>query len=361
MPEFIPGLVLSQIFFEEAVRPLLDQHAPDLAYAAARLGSGSDVLGYDTPMSTDHDWGPRLSLFLPQAAADQAGDLTAMLDRALPATIRGFPVRFAPSDGSRPAGHWVEVTTLHAFVAATLGFDLNQPLTAADWLSFPRQRLLSLTAGQVYHDGVGELTTVRERFAFYPRDVWYYVMAAGWQRLGQEGHLMPRAGIVGDEPGAALIGARMVRDLMSLAFLLERQYAPYAKWFGTAFARLACAPQLAPLLERALRATGWQERNEAVVAAGEMLVRRHNALGITPPVPALAARFHDRPFEIIQPEPIIAALQEQVTDPAVHSLFRRRLIGNIDQISDNTDLLEDIQQRPVIRDLYLDRDTEERL
>lgn len=354
MPEFIPGLTLSKIFFDEAVRPLLDQHAPGLSYAAARIGSGSDVLGYDTTMSTDHDWGPRLTLFLLPAEAARAEDLAVVLERGLPATLRGYPVRFAPSDGSRPAGSWVEVTTVRAFVAATLGFDLNQPLTATDWLSFPRQRLLYLTAGQVYHDGGGELTAVRERFAFYPRDVGYYVLAAGWQRLGQEGHLMPRAGIAGDERGAALIGARLVRDLMSLAFLLERQYAPYAKWFGTAFSRLACAPSLAPLLDRAQRAAAWPERNQALVAAGEELVRHHNALAITPPIPVLAARFHERPFQVIQPEPIIAALRQQVADPAVREMFRRRLIGNVDQISDNTDLLEDIRLRPVVRTLCRD-------
>jgi hypothetical protein len=46
---------------------------------------------------------------------------------------------------------------------------------------------------------------------------------------------MPRAGFVGDELGSALIGSRLVRDIMNLCFLLEKQYAPYPKWFGTAF------------------------------------------------------------------------------------------------------------------------------
>jgi Domain of unknown function (DUF4037) len=46
----------------------------------------------------------------------------------------------------------------------------------------------------------------------------------------------------------ALIGARLVHDIMNLCFLLEKQYAPYPKWFGTAFQQLHSAKELGPLL-----------------------------------------------------------------------------------------------------------------
>lgn len=41
---------------------------------------------------------------------------------------------------------------------------------------------------------------------------------------------------------------------MRLAMLVERRYAPYPKWFGTAFARLPCAPELRETLEQILSA-----------------------------------------------------------------------------------------------------------
>ena len=53
----------------------------------------------------------------------------------------------------------------------------------------------------MFHDGPGELTALRERLAWYPVDVWRYLLAAGWARLGQEEHLMGRAGYAGDELG----------------------------------------------------------------------------------------------------------------------------------------------------------------
>jgi hypothetical protein len=64
MPAFIPGLELSRRFYTEAVRPLLEEASPAIPHSAARLGSGSEVLGFDTPRSADHEWGPRLQLFL---------------------------------------------------------------------------------------------------------------------------------------------------------------------------------------------------------------------------------------------------------------------------------------------------------
>lgn len=352
MPAFLPGLELNRRFFAELVRPLLDRAFPNLAYAAARLGSGSDVLGFDTEMSADHNWGPMLTLFLRPAERHLTEDIRGALAAALPAAFLGNPVFFAQADGPYPAAHWVRPTTVPAFVEETLGFDPGQPLTAADWLSFPTQRLLEITAGAVYHDGAGDLTALRARLAFYPRDVWLYLLAAGWQRIGQEAHLMPRAGIVGDELGSAVIGSRLVRDMMLLGFLLERRYAPYAKWFGTAFFRLACGPELTPLLWQAQLAPTWQERNQALLAAGECLVRMHNALGLTRPLPAPATPFHGRPFSVIQGERFVPILGEAVADPAVRALFAERIIGGINQVSDNTDLLVDRDRRLAVRRLY---------
>ena len=72
MPAFVSGLDLSRRFFQEIVRPLLTRNFPAVRYAAALLGPGSEVLGFDTEISTDHDWGPRLFLFLREEEAEQA-------------------------------------------------------------------------------------------------------------------------------------------------------------------------------------------------------------------------------------------------------------------------------------------------
>jgi hypothetical protein len=58
--EFVPGLKLAELFYKEAVRPVLLKHFPRLRYSAALIGHGSEVLGFDTERSTDHHWGPRV-------------------------------------------------------------------------------------------------------------------------------------------------------------------------------------------------------------------------------------------------------------------------------------------------------------
>ena len=50
----------------------------------------------------------------------------------------------------------------------------------------PQQRLLEITRGAVFHDPRGELAAVRDALAWYPDDVWYYVLACQWHRIGEE-------------------------------------------------------------------------------------------------------------------------------------------------------------------------------
>jgi hypothetical protein len=63
-----------------------------------------------------------------------------------------------------------------------------------------------------------------------------------------------RAAEAGDPLGCRVLVARLVRDVMRLCLLLERRYAPYPKWLGTAFARLDSAATIGPLLAAALAA-----------------------------------------------------------------------------------------------------------
>lgn len=64
MPKFLPGIKLSELYFRKVVANIIKSEFKELKYSAGLLGPGPDVLGYDTARSMDHDWGPRLFLFL---------------------------------------------------------------------------------------------------------------------------------------------------------------------------------------------------------------------------------------------------------------------------------------------------------
>jgi hypothetical protein len=362
--DFISGLELSKRFYWEAVRPILHTDFPGLPHSAALVGSGSEVLGFDTEMSADHHWGPRVMLFLlPDGYERHKAAIHETLCHKLPHRFMGYPTNFTapdPADNGTqvlqatdngPVNHRVEMFTLPGFFMDYLGFDIAEEMKPADWLTFPEQKLRAITAGAVYHDGI-DLKSLRQRFAYYPRDVWLYLLAAGWTRVAQEEHLMGRAGFVGDEIGSALIGSRLVRDVMRLCFLMERQYAPYPKWFGTAFMRLTCAGTLAPVLSDALGAETWQVRQERLVVAYEHLARMHNALGVTEPLADTVSPFFGRPFLVIWGERYAGAIVKRIQDPVVQRIARRQLIGSIDQFSDSTDLLSEPSWRSTLRALY---------
>lgn len=357
---FIKGLDLCEQFFEEAVRPLLDHHFPNLRYAAGRLGGGSDVLGFDTPQSRDHDWGPRGTLFLAEANfAELASAIDQLLREHLPTTLRGYPTHYGRHpDGSLnlefieagPVNHMIKITTAERFAQAYLALNISQPLRPVDWLCLPSQRLATVRNGRLFHDSLGEMTQLRQTLHFYPHDVWLYLLAGQWTRIAQEDVFVSRTGDVGDDLGSRMIAARQVQNIMRLAFLLEKKYAPYIKWFGTAFAQLDCAADLAPVFDHVWQAASWQPREAALNEAYLYLARWHNKLQLTDPLPAEVGFFHERPYRVIHTDQYADALYEQIQDPLVRALPRG--LGNLDQLSDSTDILSASWRFPKFAPLF---------
>lgn len=348
MPSFIPGLKLSECFFQEVVQPLFEANFAELPYSAALIGAGSEVLGFDDEMSSDHDWGPRVLLFLrPEDKEALGGAIQDVLGRKLPSEFKGYPTTF---ENRRIKA--VQLRTLGDLLTGYAKFDVDRAIEPADWLAFPQHSLRELTSGVVFRDDIG-LQSVRDRFAYYPRDIWLYLMMASWARIAEEEHLMGRAGFVNDELGSAIMGSRLIREVMRLGFFLEKQYAPYPKWFGTAFAGLSCGKDLAPVLLRAQLAATWREREAHLCAALEHLVALHNALAVTEPVSPQASQFANRPFQVIDADRLVHALAASISDNDVKRIAQDQRFGGIDHISDNPNfLMHGAALRKKLCDLY---------
>ena len=160
------GAELARGFFASVVEPLLSRAVPGLRYAAARLGSGSDVLGLDDEMSRDHDWGCRLTLLawyppdveryvlaagwqrlcqsLPMVGrAAEAGD--ELGSRLLSAGLAGdlLQLAFTLSRRWAPYAKWRGTAFRSLPAAARLGPLLDTASAARGW----RQRESALAAG----------------------------------------------------------------------------------------------------------------------------------------------------------------------------------------------------------------------
>jgi Domain of unknown function (DUF4037) len=342
----LPGAELARRFYTEVAEPLLSRALPELRYAAARLGSGSDVLGLDDALSRDHDWGCRLTLLVDEDARDQVPRISAILEEELPERFGEFPVRF-PVTWDSSLSHKVAVATVADFAASRLGVDPSAGLLVLDWLSVTGQSVLEVTAGPVFTDRTRTLAAVRTLLDWYPPDVERYVLAAGWQRICQLLPMMGRTAEAGDELGSRLLSARLAEDSLWLAFALSRRWAPYDKWRGTAFRSLPVAAQLGPLLDAAA-APPWRDREDALTSACRLLLSVQRERGLPTPEPAVIP-FYDRPYRTLDGA-VPQALLDDVTDPDVRRL--PPMVGCIEQWVDSTDVLSSPARRAALRAAY---------
>ena len=348
MPDFIPGLKLSELFYSEAAKPILEAFFPQVSYSAALLGWGSEVLGYDDVQSSDHHWGPRFLLFL--SADDLKQHKSAIrekLSQNLPHRFRGYSTSFGEPDevgvrlpseiDSGPVNHMIHIETIEGFFGWYLGCNPFEPVRATDWLSFSEHKLLAVTSGKVFHDGLGELEEIRRKFAYYPRDVWLYQLAAQWIKIFEDREFVSRCGDVGDELGSMVIAARQVTRLMRLCFLMERKYAPYTKWFGTAFSELECAPELGPIFRDVLLSLTWKERESNLARAYRVIARMHNSLKITRPIVEDVSSYGGRPYLVFEPPDLIRDILHCFSDEEVKAI--KHGLGSVNQFVDSTDQL----------------------
>jgi hypothetical protein len=350
MPKFIPGLQLSKIFFEEAVRPILKLDFPKLKYSAALIGWGSEVLGYDTVQSADHHWGPRVLLFLTEADHKKyKRQISKALSQKLPLAFKGYSTNFSKADTnsvrhmvykkSGRVNHMVDIFTIKSFLKTRLGISESKKLKTTDWLQMPQQRLLVVTGGAVFHDDIG-LNKVRRQLQYYPKDVWLYLLASQWCRISNREAFVGRAGDVGDELGSQIVAARLVREIMRLCFLMEKEYIPYAKWFGTAFKNLGASKKLSPILRKVLLSKNWKEREKHLSAAYSIVAKIQNDLKITKRLPTKTSKYHGRPYKVIHADVFAQEIQKKITDK---KLRRLKLIGSVDQFIDSPPINENVE------------------
>ncbi|MCK5684524.1 DUF4037 domain-containing protein [bacterium] len=348
MTKFIPGLQLSEQFYKKIVKPLIETEFQDLKYSAGLIGSGSEVLGFDTEQSTDHHWGPCVMLFLLPKDISKKNRISDFLSRNLPPTFKGYSTNFGTPDEigvqllskaekGQPINHRIEMHTIKSFFKRYLQIDPNKNINVFDWLTFSEQKLRTIKYGKFFHDQLG-LNYFKEKLNYFPKDVWLYLLASEWMKISQEEPFVGRTGDVDDELGSRIIAARLVQSIMRLCFLMEKEYAPYSKWFGTAFLRLKCAKKLSPVLEKVLASKKWTTREKHLSKSYKIIAQIHNDLKLTKPIKTEVSSFHGRPYLVIHGEIFANEIKNKIKDHTIKNIPSD--IGSVNQLSNTVDLLE---------------------
>jgi len=176
-----------------------------------------------------------------------------VLSKKLPFAFKGFSTHFVDdylmgNISKYPIIHRVRTHSVDSYFTHYIGFNPANGISEIDWLRTPEQKLRTIQSGKIFHDGLSALQEIKNKLKWYPDDIWYYILACQWRRIDQEEPFVARCGDVGNELGSRVVASRQVKEIMHLCFYLEKEFAPYSKWFGTAFSRLLCARTIAPIL-----------------------------------------------------------------------------------------------------------------
>lgn len=157
------GLMLASRYYRETVHPAFMYAFPEEIgnMAFGLCGPGSECYRYDDEISRDHDWGPRVCVWIHEALFRKRGTEMERLYRELPQSCCGYgPPERIDRDVRRDG-----VISVPRFFLQFLGVE-RPPNTVKEWLTLKEEHLSICTNG--------EFTAFRRSLQdYYPRDdVW---------------------------------------------------------------------------------------------------------------------------------------------------------------------------------------------
>jgi hypothetical protein len=256
------GLELARRYYLEVGRPMLEREFPEYLprIAAGLVGDGSECLGYDDAISQDHDFGPGFCLWLSKEDYEAAGARMQEMYQRLPGSFLGFPARNTSARGDGRVG----VFQIFEFYRRFIGNE-QPPADLMRWLYLPEDKLAILASGEVFEDGAGQFSEIRDVIrAYYPEDVRIKKIAARAASMAQSGQYnYGRCMRRGDIVAASMALSEFIKHALAMIYLLNRRYAPYYKWSFRGLADLPMLAGAAPLLRELAglgdQSSAWEE------------------------------------------------------------------------------------------------------
>ncbi len=244
------GLEICRLYYKEYGEPMLKRDFADIfsLLACGLFGSGSECFGYDDEISRDHDLEPGFCILLPgEDVIDRRAAF--LLERAyakLPSEFMGLSRQASSPVGGARRG----VMRTAEFFAQRTG-STDGILTDFEWLSLPDQALAECVNGELFYDGYGEVSAIRNRLAHQPADVRLKKLAGELLLAGQSGQYNYLRCVKHGEPGAAALAiSEFANRIMKCCFLINGKYMPFYKWSFRALRGLDLPQGLAAELEK---------------------------------------------------------------------------------------------------------------
>ncbi len=360
MSDFIKGLELCEGFFLDVAKPILDKNYNNLLYTAGVIGYGADVIGFDDETSSDHMWGPRFYLFLNDKDIGLKDEIIELFSNQFPYTYKGYSVHFSEpdvNDGGVRRQEYIDngkvsplifIYKFSDYLKSYLGVDSLDSLLPRDWLSFSQHKLLALTSGKLFVDGLN-IGSELEKLKYYPEDVKLYLIASNWSLVAEEQAFVKRCHNVGDEIGSVLVCARIAERLMRLSFLYCNRYAPYSKWFGKAFGLLPISDEIKLTINKAITANNITQRENSIVKAQKLLADMHNLLSITEFVDVKIENYFGRDIKVIFADKIADHTAKKLIGTM---LEKYPLIGTLSEVANFTAISDNAEYRDNVKALY---------
>lgn len=244
---YMTGLELSELYFEEYGRKIIENH-PELSkkIAVGLCGGGSECMGFDDEASRDHDWGPSFCIFCDDDMSD--GEIFTLEKEyaKLPGDFLGYALKKSSKGGSDRRG----VMRIRDFFSRYIGID-SVPKSLLDWLYIPDECFAEAINGRVFYDGSGTFTDIRTKIKnSRPEDVRIKKICARAAEMAQFGQYNFLRCYEHGERGAALLAlSSFVTSAVKMIFLLNKAYCPYYKWALKAMRSLPVLGDMADVLE----------------------------------------------------------------------------------------------------------------
>ena len=253
--EFKNNLDRCEAFYEKYGVPMIHEKYPEYEgrIAVGMVGDGSDCFGFDDDISADHDYGIGFCMWLDKDTYEKIG---SSLQADYEDLLQENGAKFLKEHGEN------ETAFSQEFLAGRRGvFEITAFYENILGLPYDNENLFILTEenklalavnGRVFRDDEGVFTKIRQYLKnYYPEKIWRYRLAEKLHDFSQYAQsnyarMMARQ----DYVTSGLCISKGVESAMDIAYILNRQYAPYYKWKRKGLETLQRLKQIIPLLDK---------------------------------------------------------------------------------------------------------------